>query len=409
MAGLAALLTIGGLATAYRWPPLLGALAGMGGLALAVVAAELTLTKAHRRASTGLVWAAGPGADARRVGTKLVGIGAALALLALAYWLLPEYHGRFYAPAWNAAQLALVASPLLVAATIAYVWFLDARMREPHDNLYAAGRAVLSLGRAADLPQLRAFGLALLVKGFFVPLMFVYLCANMADLQTLATLTVWTPAQWFDTAWLTLFSIDLGFTTAGYLCAFRLIDTHIRSCEPTVGGWLVALVCYQPFWSLISATYIAYERPWTWGSLLYDQPLAYALVGLAILALSAVYAWATVCFGLRFSNLTYRGTVSWGPYRWTKHPAYLFKNASWWLIALPFLPYAGAVSALQACALLLLLNGIYYLRAKTEERHLMAYPEYRAYAACINANGAIARCWRRLAPSGTGQAPRSAE
>ena len=59
--------------------------------------------------------------------------------------------------------------------------------------------------------------------------------------------------------------------------------------------------------------------------------------GTVLVVLTAIYAWATVAFGLRFSNLTYRGVLTNGPYRFTKHPAYLAKNTFWWLETLPFL------------------------------------------------------------------------
>ena len=40
------------------------------------------------------------------------------------------------------------------------------------------------------------------------------------------------------------------------------------------------------------------------------------------------------------------------------------------------------------------MNLIYYLRAKTEERHLMRDPDYRAYAAWIAEHGLFARVRR---------------
>ena len=33
-----------------------------------------------------------------------------------------------------------------------------------------------------------------------------------------------------------------------------------------------------------------------------------------LVALTAIYAWATVAFGFRFSNLTHRGILTHGPY-----------------------------------------------------------------------------------------------
>jgi protein-S-isoprenylcysteine O-methyltransferase Ste14 len=43
------------------------------------------------------------------------------------------------------------------------------------------------------------------------------------------------------------------------------------------------------------------------------------------------------------------------------------------------------------CAGLVAVNLIYYTRAKTEERHLMRDPDYRAYAEWIERHGLFAR------------------
>ncbi len=104
-----------------------------------------------------------------------------------------------------------------------------------------------------------------------------------------------------------------------------------------------------------------------------------------------IYSLSTVAFGLRFSNLTHRGIITGGPYRFTKHPAYLSKNLSWWLISVPFVAGADWPTALRHCVLLLLLNGVYFLRARTEEWHLSRDPAYVAYALWINEHG-----WLRL-------------
>ena len=104
-----------------------------------------------------------------------------------------------------------------------------------------------------------------------------------------------------------------------------------------------------------------------------------------ILILELVYSLATVALGLRFSNLTYRGLVTGGPYRYTKHPAYVFKNISWWLISMPFMVWgANWQLALRGCILLFGVNILYYVRAKTEENHLSHYPEYVEYALKMN-------------------------
>jgi protein-S-isoprenylcysteine O-methyltransferase Ste14 len=172
--------------------------------------------------------------------------------------------------------------------------------------------------------------------------------------------------------------------------------------EPSLGGWVVCLICYPPFVDSVGGTYLKYDADnLYWGAVFKPYPWLYAAWGGIILALVAIYMLSTVAFGLRFSNLTNRGIISTGPYRWLKHPAYLTKNLSWWLISVPFIPGAGWPVAFRSCCLLLVVNLIYFLRAKTEERHLSADPAYRDYQAFIAKHGLVAtlnRLFRRLRP-----------
>ena len=107
--------------------------------------------------------------------------------------------------------------------------------------------------------------------------------------------------------------------------------------------------------------------------------------------LTAIYAWATFAFGIRFSNLTYRGVLTNGPYGFTRHPAYLSKNLFWWCSVMPFLVVnQSPVDAIRNTFFLLCVNGIYYWRARTEEAHLLAEDQkYRDYYAWMGRNGLI--------------------
>ncbi len=118
--------------------------------------------------------------------------------------------------------------------------------------------------------------------------------------------------------------------------------------------------------------------------------------GAALIVLTAIYAWATVIFGIRFSNLTHRGIITNGPYQYFKHPAYLSKNLFWWLAHIPVLSPAGGLEATRNCILLLSINFIYYLRAKTEELHLNEDVDYRLYSGWIARNGILEKCWHRV-------------
>lgn len=168
----------------------------------------------------------------------------------------------------------------------------------------------------------------------------------------------------------------------------------MRSAEPTTLGWLVALICYQPFWSLISSQYIRYEGSMFWDNWLISMPVLRIVWGSVIVALLLCYACATMSFGLRFSNLTNRGIITSGPYRLTKHPAYIAKNLSYWMVSVPFIEPLGWRVALMHCAALVAVNLLYFVRAKTEEKHLMNDPDYRAYAEWIARNGLFAKITR---------------
>ena len=131
---------------------------------------------------------------------------------------------------------------------------------------------------------------------------------------------------------------------------------------------------------------------------LQGHPLLLGITGAVLVVLTAIYAWATIAFGLRFSNLTDRGILTHGPYAFTKHPAYLSKNLFWWIAGFPFLVTTdNPVDAIRNTALLCVVSGIYYWRARTEEWHLGADPHYRAYADWMAQHGLITRLltWRR--------------
>lgn len=205
-----------------------------------------------------------------------------------------------------------------------------------------------------------------------------------------------------DIAYAHIFFMDVLVATAGYVMTLRLLGTEIRSVEPTVAGWLVAIACYDPCWPALFSNFFTYTHELSWGGWLADHPLLYTLWAAAILAVLSVYGWAAVSFGIRFSNLTNRGIITSGPYRFTKHPAYISKNISWWLISIPFLPADGSpFTALQLCLGLAGINLIYFARATTEERHLSRDPVYRAYAEYIRVHGVF----RWLGRKNTTRAP----
>ena len=362
----------------------LSALFVMAAVAMAVVVVDVGWLKAHRRTSTGINWQHNQPSIKRTV-IKFTGLLGSLGFVALLYWLLPEYHGSFHL---TYHHLLAIIVPLWLLLAFPYLYWLDRHMPNPQDGYWHFGMGLLGQRSQVDARAVGQHLLGWLIKGFFFPLMFTYMSNDLAKFMSYDLAQFSKPGfqPWFDAIFALLFFIDVGLVTVSYLLSLRVTDTHLRSAEPTMLGWVVALVCYQPFWSVIGPQYLAYETNFKWGAWLYAHPVAYTLWGSAILLLTAIYVWATVMFGARFSNLTHRGIITNGPYRYTKHPAYIAKNLSWWLIAIPFMQQGWAES-LRLSALLLLLNGIYWLRAKTEEKHLSADPVYVEYAAWVQQHG----------------------
>jgi protein-S-isoprenylcysteine O-methyltransferase Ste14 len=107
-------------------------------------------------------------------------------------------------------------------------------------------------------------------------------------------------------------------------------------------------------------------------------------LNLLMLALMGVYASASVALGLKASNLTHRGIVSRGPYAIVRHPAYISKNAAWWIGASPLIALAfqdGWFEGISSVASVAGWSMLYILRALTEEDHLRSVDgEYAAYA-----------------------------
>jgi protein-S-isoprenylcysteine O-methyltransferase Ste14 len=391
------------------------ALAAMVFAALPMALWSVLVDKVHRRPSNGIDWSqARPLAEVLPVSVvKLSGLWATWAILAAFYGLARWYWSGSYLFAMEV--LAFAIAPL-VALSIPYVIWLDRHLVNLRDGTWHFGAAVLGLGvigrETWDSAQIAKHWRAWIIKGFFGAFMISILPPGFAQVVTAdPAQLVANPVEFVMLLVTMLFLIDVQIGTVGYLCTLRPLDSHIRSGNPLLAGWLAALLCYPPFvWGIIGPDnqILSYEfgtpgwAHWLGGS----TALLWAWGGI-LLFLTGVYAWATVVFGIRFSNLTYRGVLTNGPYRFTRHPAYLSKNLFWWASVLPFLVTNGTgLDALRNCVFLLVVNAIYYWRARTEEAHLLAEdPKYREYHAWMESHGMITAPLTRLKRRITGSAP----
>lgn len=385
-------------ARAYGLQGSYAAMAAVAACGIPMIGWSVFVDRVHRNPSTGIDWnrPLRPFSESFDVSlVKLTGLWATWAIIAVLYCIGRWYWRGQYLFAMEMMGQAIAAVLLL---SVPYIIWIDRRLAEPRDGAYAFGQFLLNLGqpdREMLHEHLRSWG----VKGFFTAFMISIVPGNFADVVRPALAEILqnpvTLARWLISA---MFLVDVAFATVGYLMTLRPLDSHIRSANPYAAGWMAALICYPPFLLMSEGGPLDYH-PGTqdWVAWMDGHPVLLTITGLILVMLTGVYAWATVAFGLRFSNLTNRGILTHGPYRWSKHPAYLSKNAFWWLATLPFFATTGNLTdMIRNTVLLAMINGVYYWRARTEERHLMADPAYRTYAEWMDRNAPLPRLVRWL-------------
>ena len=409
LVGLAGLLTWTAIGRIYGFVGADASLVALLACGLPMIAWSLLVDKVHRNPSTGIDWDAPPRPLGETIDTsvvKIAGLWAMWGAIACVYCIARWYWRGNYLYAME--LLAYAAVPLLVLS-VPYVLWIDRRLKEPRDGAWHFGRLVIGRPAGVDREIVYDFLRCWTIKGFFLAFMISIVPGNWADVMRapMAEITA-DPvalARWLIAA---MFLIDVSFATIGYVLTMKPLDAHIRSANPHAAGWVAALMCYPPFILMGPGGPLDYhDGSGEWTHWMAAYPTAMAFTGFVLVGLTAIYARATVAFGLRFSNLTHRGVLTHGPYAWTKHPAYVSKNLFWWIATLPFLATSGSMTdAVRNTAVLAIISGVYYWRARTEEKHLGADPDYRAYAAWMDRHGPIPRALRTLRPNrGTGAVP----
>jgi protein-S-isoprenylcysteine O-methyltransferase Ste14 len=264
-------------------------------------------------------------------------------------------------------------------------------MTQPRDGYWQMGMLVLGQWDKINRHKLSQHILGWVVKIFFLPLMYFSVVEDVGFIRNYDYSAIFDSyAKFHHFLYNFFYVVDVLFITCGYLLTIRLLDSHIITVEPTFLGWFVALECYEPFWAFSGTCYFNYFHDMDWQKWLGGHPAIYAIWGSVILFLVFVYVYASVTFGMRFSNLTNRGILTNGAYRFCKHPAYVCKNLSWWMISIPFMCNGAPGEALRLCLLLGCVNFIYLMRARTEERHLSKDPAYVEYATMMNNRSVLA-------------------
>ncbi|WP_180172749.1 isoprenylcysteine carboxylmethyltransferase family protein [Acinetobacter sp. YH01025] len=242
----------------------------------------------------------------------------------------------------------------------------------------------------------KIFYLSNLVKILFIP--YIYGGLNHAIFQILTSENI------FETPWsliqfLFYFGVccDVIIALGGYVFSSKILGTETVSVDETWQGWLVCLICYPPLLS-IYRFFSEQTDNYIWTNWLQPNDFLYWVWAFLICLSWTLYWLSTLSFGFKFSNLSWRGLINTGLYKYMRHPAYFFKNLYWWLHTVPFFGVIG-LDIVRNFLALSFISLIYYLRAKTEEKHLLKFKEYQDYYLWIEKHGLWAKIKKKLKKS----------
>ncbi|MBY0429238.1 MAG: hypothetical protein K2Q32_08470, partial [Alphaproteobacteria bacterium] len=111
---------------------------------------------------------------------------------------------------------------------------------------------------------------------------------------------------------------------------------------------------------------------------------------LIILFFELFHYWGEAIFGIRSSNLTNRGIITNGPYRFCKHPVFAAKCFSWIVMWLPFMNGDTTLECIRLTFSFIGICLVFGARCWAEERILAEDPVYVAYALWIDEHGVFA-------------------
>ena len=242
---------------------------------------------------------------------------------------------------------------------------------------------VNSLAKKKFDDKAKNIALAFGVKLFFIPLMipwtveFAFVIKGMLfdTTKTYSSFVVY-----FNKYLFLLISYLIGFVALlyysfGYLIESSYLNNKIKSVEPTIFGWAVTLICYPLF-----ITFVLIAIPFYTNDMAFfkNQEITF-IVRIFLLLVMTFKIWSIAALGAKCSNLTNRGIVTKGPYKWVRHPHYLAKLIVWWVTLIP----AFALYDFWIIGTMVFWTVIYILRAVTEENHLLADEDYVAYCSQV--------------------------
>jgi len=363
---------------------------------------DIFVRKIYLKESTGLIFTKSQLKNNINYGrsiVKIFGFLLSLAMVGLAYYCFPIYEtNKVFIPFWEVLNTILnpFESPYLVSilscCLITYFVLIDAIMKSPKDGYWQLAIFSLFIWDEVDWEKLKQHLMEWVLKGFFLPIMIPLFIQGVSRLQgSLLQIPDGNYVGYIQLLTVTVLCISYAIQISGYVFTLRTLDTHIRNCNPYFFAWVVTLIMFIPFWPVMTRSYLKIDDGYHWWKWFSDYSVLLYAWGALIILCQLIWIWSDALFGLRYSQLTNRGIITNGPYRYFKHPSYLFQNIALWLVSVPFLSHGGVLLVVKHCTALLVINTLYYVRARAEEKHLSQDPTYQAYANWINKHGLLSR------------------
>ena len=321
-----------------------------------------------------------------------LGTCVGLGVVGVAWSTLTIYRDSYYASFFATVPLIIIGT-LLVSPF--FILAAEKTLGPSPRGGYQLGLLILGRTREINWHLLRDNIIVWLIRGFFLPLNFCELVRTI-DVFRGPGLSLFS-GPWMANEYyilLSIYGLILAAVTPGYIFGSRLLRTETTEVSHSWFGWTVTLVCYAPLETAVFKGWFNYNpvaaRPvWfePWVSQLHYFPTILQTVGGMIILFSLVHLWGEAQFGLRSSNLSNRGIITTGAYRFCKHPVYASKCLVWFLIWMPFLSGTNILDGLRLTVLWGCICGIYFLRALAEEKLLSSDPAYVSYALWMDEHG----------------------
>ncbi len=336
--------------------------------------------------------------------TKYLGVLLGILACFFAIWLFPAYANHVNNMA-RLQQAVIPALAFILPLSLILIFFTEYILGEKRDGTYQFG--LIARGKISEVNWRIFFDgfFEWLLRLFFLQINFygaVWYVWNVRD-RGLPSLT-WDFPTFITQLDLAIFGLIVFSIIPGYLFASRLINTDLKKVDRTWFGWAINFSCYPPLNAAIFGAWVQYmprgelaqlyagSPPWAYYTEQYPWLFMFMAAGIIFFAL--IHLWGEAAVGIRAANLSQRGLITTGLFRFTRHPIYVSKGFQWAFIYVPFLNVFGILSAVQSGILFALVLLIYIGRALSEERLLATDPSYVKYALYMDEHSIFASVGR---------------